>query len=166
MPSDYQIDVLEEEVLLHVPPPLSVLKVALSTLIGGSSLWYGILCFYLWLAKSESNWSFLYCIGYNALAAVFIASCKTLYRQLTSKVIRFERHVVGIETRWLRMKLSARWISAYAVQQWGEEPTNDADHLRIFLMVKDRKVVLADRIDPARWLNVVVQLRRKDFVYV
>jgi len=82
---DYQIDETETELRLHVPPPNTTWKVAVATITASTGLWFGGVCFYLWLARSESSFSFLYCIAYNVLLVVTALALRVLYKQLAKK---------------------------------------------------------------------------------
>jgi len=166
MARDYQIDETEEALLLHVPPPNIVWKVAVAAIIGASSLMFGVYCFYLWLARSESTWAFVFCAAYNAFIVALIMSLRILYGQLAKKEVVFERHVIGIDYRILGMRVQRRWFSAYQVQEWVTVPNRDGMKLLLALRYRDRIVRVAESLDQELWLSLVVRMQRKDFVYV
>jgi hypothetical protein len=163
---DYQIDETEEELRLHVPPPNVVWKVTISTIVASSSLWFGGVSFYLWLARSESKWAFLYCIAYNLLALLCLAALRVLYRQLAAKEVSFERHVIGIDDRILGIRVRQRWFRADSVEQWITMPNRNGRDLLIAMRYRDKTIKLVETLDPDLWLSLIVQMQRKDFTYV
>lgn len=166
MASDYQVDESETELLLHVPPPNVAWKVAAATIAASASLGYGGVCFYLSLARSESSFSFLYCIAYNVLFSLAIVALRALYRQLAKKEVTFERHVVGIDYRVLGVRVQRKWFSVHRVQEWITVPKSSGRELMLAIRYQDRVVTLVDSLDSDLWLAVVVRMQRKDFVYV
>lgn len=166
MASDYQVDESESELLLHVPPPNVAWKVAAATITASASLGYGGVCFYLWLARSESSFSFLYCIAYNVLFSLAIVAFRVLYRQLAKKEVTFERHVVGIDYRILGLRVQRKWFSVHRIQEWITVPKKDGQELMLAFRYQDRVVTVVDALDSDLWLALVVKMQRKDFVFV
>jgi hypothetical protein len=165
MAKDYQIDETDTELRLHVPPPNVAWKVVVATMSASTSLWFGGVCFYLWLASS-SSFSFLYCIAYNALFVVTILVIRVLYRQLAKKEVTFERHVIGIDYRILGMRVQRQWFSVYRVQEWMTFPHTDGLRLKLAMRYRDRVVTVVDSLDADLWLALIVRMQRKEFVYV
>ena len=163
---DYQIDETEEELRLHVPPPNVAWKVAAATIVASVSLWFGGLSFYLWLAHSESNWAFLYCIAYNVLAVLILAALRVLYRQLAAREVIFEKHVIGVDDRILGLRTRQRWFSAHRVQEWIAVPTHNSRDLLVAMRYQDKTVTLVETLDPDLWLGLIVKMQRRKFVYV
>ncbi len=166
MARDYQIEETETELLLHVPPPHSAWKVAVATVTASASLWYGGFSFYLWLARSESSFSFLYCIAYNVLFVLTLLALRVLYKQLAKKEVTFERHVIGIDYRILGVRVQRKWFSVHQIQEWVTVPKQDGRQLLLAIKHHDRLVTIVDTLNADLWLALVVRMQRKDFVYV
>lgn len=166
MAKDYQIDETETELRLHVPPPNTAWKVAVATIIGTFSILGGGFCFYLWLARSETNVSFLYCIAYNVLWFNCAFTLRVLYMQLAAKQVVFERHVIGIDYRILGIRLQRRWFSAHRVQQWIIEPNRDGYTVLVAICYQDRLIRLVETLDSDIGLSLVARMQRKEFAYV
>ncbi|ADV80895.1 hypothetical protein [Terriglobus saanensis] len=166
MARDYQIDETETELRLHVPPPNATWKVAVATISASASLWYGGVCFYLSLARSESSFSFLYYIACSILLVITSLALRVLYRQLAKKEVTFERHVIGIDYRILGMRVQRQWFSVYRVQEWVIVPERDGRRLMLAIRYQDRVVTVVDTLDSDLWLALVVRMQRKEFVYV
>jgi hypothetical protein len=166
MARDYQIDETDTELRLHVPPPNSAWKVAVATVAASASLWSGGVCFYLWLARSESTFSFLYCLAYNALIVVAVLAFRVLYTQLAKKEVTFERHVIGIDYRILGVRLQRKWFSVHRVQESMTIPLREGRTLKLAMRYQDHLVTVVDSLETDLWLALVVRMQRKEFVYV
>ena len=127
---------------------------------------FGVYCFYLSLARSESTWAFLYCISYNTLAVLLVVALRVLYGQLAKKEVVFERHVIGIDYRILGVRVQRRWFSVHQVQEWVTVPDKDGMKLLLALRYRDRGVRLVESLDQELWLSLIVRMQRNDFVYV
>lgn len=163
-----KVDDDESELRLHVPARNNPLTVACASFVCGLSIPYSGHYFYLWLARSERNFSFLYCVLSDALLYTGFLGIRTLLRQLVTRTISFERHVVGVEDRLLGLRLRRRWFSVHRITEWLGTDGSRGRIIVGFRFAKSRSRVtkVEWQMQADQWLNLITRMQRKDFAYV